>query len=227
MPLQPRSWPPEGPWSALDPSPEAPPALWLIDRRQDGLSGRRPTLLGLLSAEEQARLERLRRADDRDRFLLGRGVLRLLLGTLCGEDPAGLELATGPYGKPRLADRDGARLPIKPPEFNIAHSGDLVLLGFHASRPVGVDVEWHRPGLAWAPIARRCLAPDLCESIEAQPAAARLPVFLRHWCRLEAQLKARGTGFGASLEPNPSSSAEVVLHDLELPQGYSGAAALV
>ena len=172
-------------------------------------------------------MERLRRADDRDRFLLGRGVLRLLLGTLCQVDPAGLELVAGAYGKPRLASHPSARLPIKVPEFNVAHSGDLVLLGFHACRPLGVDVEWHRPGLTWAPIARRCLAPDLCEAIESQPAAARLEVFLGHWCRLEAELKARGTGFGASREPTPSSSAAVVLHDLELPQGYSGAAALI
>jgi 4'-phosphopantetheinyl transferase len=198
----------------------------LIDRRQGGLINRRPALLSLLSAEERVRLERLRRADDRDRFLLGRGVLRQLLGTLCGGDPAGLELVAGAHGKPRLADHAAARLPVKAPEFNVAHSGDLVLLGFHPSRPVGVDVEWHRPGLAWAPIARRCLAPELCEAIDAQPAAARLPVFLRHWCRLEARLKAQGTGFGASLEPTRASEAGVVLHDLELPQGYSGAAAL-
>jgi len=224
--LQPRAWRPEGPSAGFDPSPAAEPALWLIDRRQAGLTQQRPALLGLLAPAEQARLERLRRADDRDRFLLGRAALRLLLGGLCDRDPAGLELVTGPYGKPRLAAAAVAGLPCRPPEFNVAHSGDLVLLGFHPTRPVGVDVEWHRPGLAWERIAGRCLAPVLCEEIGALPPAARLPAFLRHWCRLEAELKARGTGFAISLELQPASLPEVLVHDLHLPLGYSGAVAL-
>ena len=224
--LQPRSWPPERPWSALDPSPQAPPALWLIDRRQDGLNDRRPALLSLLSAEERARLARLLRADDRDRFLLGRGVLRTLLGGLCGLDPSGLALVSGPHGKPRLADSAAGRGACPALEFNLAHSGDLVLLGFHARRPVGVDVEGHRAGLAWEPIARRCLTAEQCAAIAALPPSARQPAFLRHWCRLEAELKARGTGFGAPPEPPGPTQATVTLFDLVLPQGYGGAAAL-
>ncbi|PZV03877.1 MAG: hypothetical protein DCF23_08105 [Cyanobium sp.] len=224
--LQPRAFRPEGPWGGLDPSPAAAPVLWLIDRRQEELALQRPALLSLLAPAERVRLERWRRADDRDRFLLGRAALRLLLGGLCGEDPAGLELEAGPNGKPRLAAATTARLASRPPEFNLAHSGDLVLLGFHPKRPVGVDVEWHRPGLRWEAIAGRCLTPALCQEIKALPAAARPPAFLRHWCRLEAELKARGTGFAVVPEPQPAPLPGVVLHDLALPQGYSGAAAL-
>lgn len=225
--LQAKTWRPEQSWGELDPSPEAAPALWLIDRRQDGLAEQRPTLLGLLEPEERARLERLRRADDRDRFLLGRAGLRQLLGAFCGVPPQAIELVAGPNGKPQLAAGATAQMPFRPPEFNVAHSGDLVLLGVHATRAVGVDVEWHRPGLPWQRIARRCLAPELCQEIEALPPAARLPAFLRHWCRLEAELKARGTGFATSLAPQPASLSTIVLHDLQLPKGYSGAAALV
>lgn len=227
MVLQPKAWRPEQSWGELDPSPGAAPALWLIDRRQDDLAEHRPVLLGLLAPAERTRLERLRRADDRDRFLLGRAGLRLLLGELCGVQPEGLKLVAGPNGKPQLAADTAAQMPFRPPEFNVAHSGDLVLLGVHATRAVGVDVEWHRPGLPWQRIASRCLAPVLCQEIEALPPAARLPAFLRHWCRLEAELKARGTGFATSLEPQPASLSTVVFHDLQLPNGYSGAAALL
>lgn len=225
--LHPKAWWPERPWGELDPSPAAAPTLWLIDRRQDGLAELRPELLRLLAPEEKARFERLRRPDDRDRFLLGRAALRLLLGALCGVEPAGLELLVGPHGKPRLAAVTASQMPLRPPEFNVAHSGDLVLLGVHATRPVGVDVEWHRPSLPWQQIASRCLASAVCQQIEALPPPARLPAFLRHWCRLEAELKARGTGFATSPEQKKASLSEVVLHDLRLPEGYSGAAALV
>ncbi len=225
--LQAKAWRPDQSWGELDPSPEAAPALWLIDRRQDGLAEQRPALLSLLKPAERTRLESLRRADDRDRFLLGRAGLRLLLGAFCGVQPEALELVAGPNGKPRLAACAAAQMPFRPPEFNVAHSGDLVLLGVHATRAVGVDVEWHRPGLQWQRIASRCLAPELCQEIEALPPAARLPAFLRHWCRLEAELKAHGTGFGASLMPQPASLSTIVLHDLQLPNGYSGAVALV
>jgi len=78
-------------------------------------------------------------------------VLRLLLGSLIGQDPATLPLTVGPGGKPQLAAQVS-------PQFNISHSGALVLLAFHATCPVGVDVERQRADLDWNPIARRCFA---------------------------------------------------------------------
>lgn len=214
-PLQPRPWPPPAPWTWLDPSPLAAPVIWLIDRRCEALVAWRPQLQDLLSAEETCRIERFRREDDRDRSLLGRGVLRVLLAGLSGEDPASLPLAPGPGGKPQL--------PPPAPQFNITHSGALVLLAFHGACPVGVDVERHRPTLDWKPIARRCFEPALCLRIEALPAGEQGPEFLRHWCRLEATLKARGTGLLAPVRPCPPAAA---LHELKLPPGYAGAAAL-
>jgi len=213
------TWPPptaSKPWPPLDPSPQAPPLIWLIDRRCEALVAQRPLLEALLSAEERRRIERLRRDDDRDRSLLGRGVLRLVLGGLCGLDPATLPLTVGPCGKPQLA-------PEASPQFNIAHSGALVLLAFHASCPVGVDVERQRTDLRWQAIARRCFTPELCQQIEAMPPSQQGLAFLRQWCRLEATLKARGTGFLASPRPFPPATA---LHDLQLPEGYAGAVAL-
>ena len=216
-PLRPMRWPPPSkPWPQLDPAAQAPPLIWLIDRRCHALVAQRPLLQSLLSAAEQRRIERLRRDDDRDRSLLGRGALRLVLGGLIGQDPATLPLTVGPGGKPQLAAQVS-------PQFNISHSGALVLLAFHATCPVGVDVERQRADLDWNPIARRCFAPALCRQIEDLPPSEQGPAFLRHWCRLEATLKARGTGFLASQLPSPPAPA---LHDLQLPEGYAGAVAL-
>jgi 4'-phosphopantetheinyl transferase len=187
-----------------------------IDRRAASVQAALPRLQALLGPPELERLARLRRADDRERFLLGRGVLRLTLGHWLGQDPAALVFRQGPHGKPWL---DGA------PPFNLSHSGDLVLLAFHGSRDVGVDVERERPGLEWQAIARRTFAPERLARLEALPATQQERAFLREWCRLEAELKARGTGL-AGLGDQAPGPPGTDLWDLSLPAGHLGAVAL-
>lgn len=181
---------------------------------------RRQELLALLPAEEHQRLQRWREPADRDRFLLGRGLLRLQLGQTLGLEPAALRFHLGPQGKPALEGLKGQRtLP-----FNLAHSGELVLLALHPERLVGVDVEQQRPGLNWRPIARRHLPSGCLEALEALPVEQQLDGFLQHWCRLEAGLKATGLGLAAAGAPPPPG---LELHDLQLPAGYSGSLALL
>lgn len=217
----------------LDPAPLAPPQLLLIDRGDPSVVAAMPGLAELLAPEERARLVQWRRAEDRERFLLGRAVLRLCLGELLDRAPASLVLATGPRGKPFLADGDGLH-PRGVPRFNVAHSGELVLLGFHGAREVGVDVECHRPELGWRPIARRCLPPDEVRRIEAKPPELQAMAFLQAWCALEAGLKARGVGLqGREQVPARPSTREAAMDSIPqlwqvaLPAGYAGAAALV
>jgi 4'-phosphopantetheinyl transferase len=181
---------------------------------------RREKLLALLSSEEQQRLQRWRLTADQDRFLLGRGLLRLRLGQTLGLEPARLRFRLGPHGKPALEGLGGQGAP----QFNLAHSGDLVLLALHPERPVGVDVEKRRPGLEWRPIARRHLPNGCLEALEALPAEEQLDGFLQQWCRLEASLKATGIGLAAvGAAPPPG----LELHDLHLPEGYAGSLALI
>jgi 4'-phosphopantetheinyl transferase len=197
----------------------------LIDRRAAGVRALAAPLRSLLDSGEELRLRRLQRQEDRERFLLGRGLLRLILGSWLERDPATIAFGSGPCGKPELlapgpAAPDGG---TPPPRFNVSHSGDLILLGFHAFREVGVDVEQLRPVPEWEGIARRCLAPGEREAIRALPEGERDDAFLGAWCRLEARLKARGLGlFGVEASAEPA--AEV--WPLTLPQGYVGAAAL-
>lgn len=200
----------------FDSSVDAPASLWLIDRRALPPSARE-TLQELLSRGERQRLEQFRRPDDGDRFLLGRGVLRVLLAQLLDIPPAAVRLESGPHGKPALAH--------PAVQFNVAHSGDLVLLGFHPRRPVGVDVEQHRASLDWRAIARRCFEPSLCAALDRVDPAQQPVAFHQHWCRLEAALKAQGTGL-AGLQTPAAIGPGVELNDVELPPGYSGAVAL-
>jgi 4'-phosphopantetheinyl transferase len=224
---RPRRWPSRtGTPLTAPPWPPArsdgPPLLLLIDRRDPNVRALLTPLGDLLDPGERQRLGRLRGKGDGERFLLGRGALRLILGSWLGCDPAGLMLGAGPRGKPELLPPpDGGELP---PRFNVSHSGDLVLLGFHPRRPVGVDVEQRRPVPEWQGIARRCLPPVEWDAIGTLPQEEREPAFLAAWCRLEARLKARGMGLYG---PPPAPEEPVPeVWTLLLPEGYVGAAAL-
>ncbi|WP_216920404.1 4'-phosphopantetheinyl transferase superfamily protein [Synechococcus sp. CCAP 1479/9] len=209
---------------------DGPPLLLLLlDRRDPDVRALVTPLGDLLNEGERQRLERLRGEGDGERFLLGRGALRLILGSWLGCDPAGLVLGAGPHGKPELLPLSGPGTPWPeggelPPHFNVSHSGDLILLGFHPRRPVGVDVERCRPVPEWESIARRCLPPGEWDAIRSLPQEQREQAFLAAWCRLEAGLKARGMGlFGP---PPAPGDPEPEVWPLVLPQGYVGAAAL-
>lgn len=225
--LTPLPWHPCWEPSASPPTdPTTPPLLLLLDRRQPIGADLRQRLAASLSRAEQRRLSAFRLNADRERLLLGRGGLRWLLGLWLGLAPEAVPLETGAHGKPHCPGG---------PAFNLSHSGDLILLGLHASRPVGVDVERLRPALDWQAIAQRMLPPAERGALAAAPEAERPAAFLAAWCRLEARLKASGAGL-AGLEqlrselPDPASAfastPDEQLWDVAVPAGYRAAAAL-
>ncbi len=147
-----------------------------------------------LPEEEWRWITRLRRPDDRLRSLIGRALVRRLLGRRLDLAPEDVHLDAGPRGKPVLrsggpgggAPESGAR---QPPawHFNIAHSGDLVLAGI-GPRPLGVDVE-HCPDTVDA---------NLWRLVTGRADTAPDPgTFCAHWVRREAVLKACGLGLRA------------------------------
>ncbi|GAA0772147.1 hypothetical protein GCM10009108_00760 [Castellaniella ginsengisoli] len=144
-----------------------------------------------LPEAEWGRIARLRQPDDRLRSLVGRALARRLLGQRLGRAPAKVSLGAGPRGKPMLVET-GPHASGMPPalHFNIAHSGDLVLVGV-GPEPLGVDVE-HCPdsvdAALWRLITGRPPPP------EAPPDPRAL---CAHWVRREAVLKACGLGLAA------------------------------
>ncbi len=107
-------------------------------------------LKSLLDGAELERAGRFRFPRDRERFVVGRGLLRSLLGRYVGQAPAQLQFAYANAGKPLL--RDHAL------QFNLAHSGGLALLAVAGRRTVGVNVEQVRPSLDIMTIAERYFA---------------------------------------------------------------------
>ncbi|MFJ4106918.1 4'-phosphopantetheinyl transferase family protein [Oerskovia enterophila] len=206
-----------------------------------------------LSPDEARRAAAFRRADDRERFVTGRALVRAALGERLNVAPTDVAVLLGP--------RDGAA-PGRPfvegaPSFSIAHAGGRVLvavvgavtgsrgvagdatsdgdLDLAAGVDVGVDVESTAP-------ARDHLT-DLLDAVHPgeRPAGGwDAESFTRSWARREAVLKAVGTGLLAPrddllLSPADHAAAVVrsggavpapdrlALRDLELPSEQSGA----
>ncbi|MBD1833607.1 hypothetical protein H6F61_13180 [Cyanobacteria bacterium FACHB-472] len=59
-----------------------------------------------LSADEQLRADRFRFEQHRQHFIIGRGVLRAILGRYMNIEPSQLQFSYSPHAKPALADVD-------------------------------------------------------------------------------------------------------------------------
>lgn len=220
-PLQPRPWVLGQPPPAL-PQGAAPPLVLLLSCPPALSPEAQDTLLAGLSAAERQRHGAYRRPADQARFLLARAGLRELLGHWLGRAPRAIAIEADLRGKPHCA-HPGA------PAFNGSHSGELILLAFHATTAVGVDVEQARPHLPWEPIAERCLTPGEVAELRALPLAERANAFLAAWCRLEARLKASGVGLAGQGAEAPEGVPPLALRlwDVQVPVGYRAAAALL
>jgi 4'-phosphopantetheinyl transferase len=158
-----------------------------------------PALAALLPASDRERAGRLRRAADRDRTIVAWALVRILLGDLLGEDPAGVAIerrcvrcGAGDHGKPVLADTSAGI------EFSLAHSGSHVAVALSRAGAVGIDVECLKANMDYRPLARNTLTAD--EAVAFEAGGARPHDFLRTWVRKEAVTKAVGTGVASRFE---------------------------
>jgi len=145
----------------------------------------------VLEAEERERASRFHFDRDRERYIVARGVLRLLLGTYLGTSQ--FALTTNKFGKPFLQP------PHDTLHFNVSHSRDLALFGFTRVNEIGVDVESIRPDFATQEIANRFFAPDEAATLAQLGESERAGAFFNCWTRKEAYIKARGIGLSLGL----------------------------
>ena len=156
----------------------------------------------LLAPAEVERARRMRAGMGRDEFIAGRGALRRLLarelsdgarGFEQGLDPREVTLRMGAHGKPAVDACAGAcgrgRL-----EFNLAHSGGMILIAMSRAGTVGIDVEDPAREVEALEIARTNFHPDEVAWIESREAEERRAAFYRVWTRKEAVAKADGRG---------------------------------
>jgi 4'-phosphopantetheinyl transferase len=203
--------------------------------------------VALLDEAERQRWAGYRRDADRERFLAGCALAKVVIADRTGQRPGDVSFdrtcrqCGKPHGRPAIK---GGRL-----ELSIAHSGDLVAVAV-ATAPVGVDVE-QLEGRARPPgggdpdaLARLVLADDERAALAAVPSPGRARAFLVAWTRKEAVTKATGDGLRAAFGdvvvaadhgqprlvawPYPQDPRSVSLHDLDAPEpGYVAALAVI
>src|SRR5581483_45309 len=96
------------------------------------LPGTIERLSQLLASDERAKAERYRFARDRNQFIIGRGLLRVLLGRYLACEPRDVRFRYSSYGKPSL----DAPLAASGLQFNLSHSHQLALLAFTYARNI-------------------------------------------------------------------------------------------
>jgi 4'-phosphopantetheinyl transferase len=169
-----------------------------------------------LSADEQARVQRLYFRNDREHFTVARGMLRAILGGYLNREPESLSFCYGSHGKPGLAghlDGDAIR-------FSVSHSHGFVLYAFARGREVGIDLERIRLDLAVTEVAERFFSRREVATLRALPTELQRQAFFRCWTRKEAYIKARGEGlslpldqFDVSLAPGEPAAVLAIRHD--------------
>ena len=202
-----------------------------------------PALNRLLSEVERKRCRAFVHDDDRRRYIVGAGLLRLVLGARLGIEPVDVCIdRTCPYcgsghGRPRLAGPN-----ITPLEISVSHSGERVGVAIACGVRLGLDVERIQQDLDVSGILYDVLTPEEAEALQFDPVGLGKN-FLTMWTRKEAALKAAGVGLTIPPRkvmvsqpdelprllrwPIPLERIEhVVLHDLR-PDSYHVAAMAV
>lgn len=159
----------------------AEPQAWFATL--SSIRGRLDRYRALLDPEELARAGRFRLATDRARYILGHGLLRVLLGHQISCSPGELVLGRGEFGKPFIEGH--------PVHFNLSDTKDAVLVAI-SPYPIGADVETMNRNTDHERVAGHYFTPQEVESISEAADGKRR--FLELWTRKEAVLKACGVG---------------------------------
>jgi 4'-phosphopantetheinyl transferase len=163
----------------------------------------------LLSPDEHRRAERYLIPSVRRRFVVGRAILRTLLGGYLGVEARDVELEYGPAGKPQLAARLASDL-----RFNLAHSRHLAAFAFCRNTHIGVDIEHVDPAIDTTAIVATMFSASERDRYLALPEAEKPRRFYLAWTRREAYLK--GLGYGLTRSP-----AEVDVADAPGPRRFA------
>jgi 4'-phosphopantetheinyl transferase len=214
----------------------------------DGTSAKVDRLRPFLDENERDRGDRYHFRRDRDRFIVARGRLRILLGRYVSAAPQTLRFRYGPMGKPELiaasntAASNIAASNEAVPCFSVSHSDGMCVIAV-GMRRVGVDIERSRP-VESPDSFLGALVPGEIAALRALPASLRQDAFFACWTRKEAWLKARGDGlrfgldrFEVSVKPDspaallwvkdaPAEVSRWAMHQLCVAPGYCGALAV-
>ena len=207
-----------------------------LDQPPSQIEGFRRTL----ASDEKARAERFYFQLDRERFIVGRGILRAILGWYLNSAPERLSFLCNSYGKPSLAGQSGRDAIC----FNVSHSHGSALYAFTRGREIGVDLEQIRDEVEVDLIARQFFSSREIAALGGLAPDQRKYGFFNCWTRKEAYIKASGEGLSLPLDqfdvslvpgepaallatrPDPHEAMRWSLQELTPASGFAAAVAV-
>ncbi len=194
----------------------------------------------VLSAEERERADQFHFVHHRNRFIAGRGWLRVLLGRYLRISPEQIQFAYGSQGKPALGNQ-----PHRGLHFNLAHSDMIALAAVTWAGPLGVDVEGVRELADMDELVERFFCAREKTIFKKLSHEQKRLAFFNLWTRKEAWLKATGQGISQylnrvevsfvsgekasllSLPDGSQSAGDWSLHELNPAPGFAAALAVL
>lgn len=162
----------------------------------------------LMSRDKQARVDRFRVEDDKKRTVAGEMLARKAIAEWCDVSAESIVFDKTETGKPYAKG-----LPV---EFNISHSGDMVVCAVD-ERSVGIDIEKIRP-INLTVAKRICTDEELVYLFNHTPTErdfvyttdqALLTRFFELWTAKEAFGKLKGIGIGELCSVADKHSAQI------------------
>ena len=145
-----------------------------------------------LTDDEISRANRFVFEKDRNYYIAARGQLRHVLGLYQHQKPEIFQFEYTSHGKPSLVGDDDLN-------FNLSHSGKLVLYAITRRRELGIDIEWMRPDFSGIEIAEHYFSKNEVAVFQRLPQDLRPDAFFTCWTRKEAYIKAIGEGLSCPL----------------------------
>ena len=184
------------------------PDLWCVNL--DYSNSVYSTCFAELTIPEQDRANRFKHKGAKHQFVVGHGILHLLLKAYLNKSYKHITWRKSEHHKPFVVLPDGFR----PIEFNLSHCENYILIGLDTV-PVGVDIEPVRQLEDFQGICRQVFtAKEISHIQSVEEDSERLRLFFKHWTAKEAALKADGTGFmqdpkSIELEFRPESQTTI------------------
>ena len=160
--------------------------LWAIELRNS------PDYLEILnswlSTRERDRANRIVIQQKCNYQIQSKGWLRWLLAQYTDSLPQQINYRHGPLGKPYL-DSESANI-----QFNATDSGNTLLIAFHQTIELGLDIEAVPREVSYLGIAKRKLTKKEFDLLSSLPDDQQTNAFLALWTRKESYGKAIGLG---------------------------------
>ena len=149
----------------------------------------------LLPEEELERLSRFRFHAHKQRYLVGRALIRTILSRYTGLDPKQVVFSREEHGRPYLLRSWKSPLP----QFSLSYTDGLVGVALTLESRVGIDVENTSREIDCLAIAESYFSSDEHKELKLLSEPLLKKRFFRLWTLKEAYVKAQGSGLSIPL----------------------------